>query len=94
MSELLYKQGSYLIQGSFYRIYKIFRNTQKELVCHNSLIEDLKNQGLKIEKNKRIDIYYQSKKVGTYVPDIIVNGIIIIEIKCKPQLAQQDIKQF
>lgn len=94
MGELLYKQESYIIQGSFYRIYKVFRNAQKEKVCHNSLLEDLRLYGLKVEKNKRIDIYYNGKKVGTYMPDIIVNRIIIIEIKCKPFLHQDDIKQF
>lgn len=94
MGELLYKKESYIIQGSFYRVYKIFRNTQKEKVCHNSLLEDLKVNGLTVEKNKRIDVYYNGKKVGTYMPDIIVNKIIIIEIKSKPFLTEQDIKQF
>jgi GxxExxY protein len=32
--------------------------------------------------------------VGTYVPDLVVNDIIIIEIKCKPYLTKEDHKQF
>lgn len=94
MSEILYKDISYQIQGSFYGVYKTFRNVHKEIVYHNALIEHLKNQNLKIEKNKQINVYYQDKKVGVYIPDIIVDDLIIIEIKCKPVLLKNDITQF
>jgi len=94
MENFLYKQESYLIQGGFYEIYKTFRNTQKEIVCHNALLEYLKGKNLTVEKEKRINIYYLGKKVGVYKPDIIINDIIIIEIKCKPFLHKDDIKQF
>jgi len=49
---------------------------------------------LKTEKEKRINVYYGDKKVGTYVPDLIVNDAILIEIKAKPRLIKDDIKQF
>ncbi|MFH0779966.1 MAG: GxxExxY protein [Parcubacteria group bacterium] len=92
--KLLYKEESFIIQGAFFRVYETFRNSQKENVCHNALIEDLKQAGLKVEKNKRIEIYYNGKKVGTYVPDLIVNEIILIELKCKPFIHKDDQKQF
>lgn len=49
---------------------------------------------LKTNKEKRIDIYYKDKKVGVYIPDIIVNSCVIIELKCKQMLTTNDIKQF
>ncbi|MFA4873573.1 MAG: GxxExxY protein [Patescibacteria group bacterium] len=94
MPEILHKELSYQIQGAFYDVYKTFRNAHKESVCHNALIENLINRGLKVDKNKRIDIYYQGKKVGTYIPDATVNDLIVIEIKCKPILLKSDISQF
>ncbi len=33
-------------------------------------------------------------KVGVYVPDKVVNEIIVLEIKCKPFLVTEDEKQF
>jgi len=92
--KLLYEKESYDIRGCIYDIYKEFRNYHKEIVYHNSLIEELISRGYKIEKEKRIDVYHRDKKVGTYVPDIIVNDIIIIELKCKPNITMQDRKQF
>ncbi|PIP17641.1 MAG: GxxExxY protein [Parcubacteria group bacterium CG23_combo_of_CG06-09_8_20_14_all_35_9] len=41
-----------------------------------------------------MDIYYKGKKVGTYVPDLVVNDIIFIELKCKSRLLKEDIRQF
>lgn len=47
-----------------------------------------------LNKEKQIPIYFQDRKVGAYVPDIVVNNSIFIELKCKPNIIQDDIKQF
>lgn len=54
----------------------------------------LKNKGLKVEGQKRIDIYFNDQKVGVYIPDFVINESILIELKCKPFLAQEDDRQF
>lgn len=64
------------------------------MVYHNSFYWELKEKGLKVEKEKRIDVYYNNKKVGVYVPDLIVEDKILIELKVKPKLTNDDIKQF
>ena len=94
MAELLYKEESYIIQGVAFDIYKKFRNRHKEKVYQNAFYLGLKNKGLAVEKEKRIDILYNDKKVGTYVPDLVVSDIIFIELKIKPRLTQEDIRQF
>lgn len=94
MAELIYKEESYIIQGIAFNIYKQFRNRHKEKVYHNSFYYGLKEKSLLVEKDKRIDIYYNGKKVGTYTPDLVVENKIVIELKVKPNLTQDDIKQF
>jgi len=94
MAELLYKKESYIIQGVAFDIYKKFRNRHKEKVYQNSFYLGLKDKELNVEKEKRFDILYENKKVGTYIPDLVINNIIFVEIKVKPQLTQEDIKQF
>ena len=94
MGEFLYKGESYIIRGVAFDIYKQFRNRYKEKIYHNAFCLGLVKQGLRIEKNRQIDVYYQDHKVGVYIPDLIVNDIILIELKCKPVLAKQDIEQF
>jgi len=35
-----------------------------------------------------------TQKVGVYTPDLIVNDVIVLELKAKPFLHRDDIKQF
>lgn len=93
-AKLLYKEESYIIQGGAFEIYKQFRNRHKETVYLKAFIEYLKNRGLSIDKEKQIPIYFENKKVGVYVPDIVANNCIFIELKCKPNITRDDIKQF
>ena len=94
MAELLYKQESYIIQGGAFEIYKQFRNRHKEKVYQRAYYSYLKDKGLQVEKEKQIPIYFNNKKVGIYTPDLVVNDTIFIELKCKPMVTKDDIKQF
>jgi len=93
-NNFLYKEESYIIRGGAFEIYKQFRNRHKEKIYQRSLFEYLKKKGLAIEKEKQIPIYFQNKKVGIYTPDLVVSGSIFIELKCKPFITKDDIKQF
>lgn len=94
MDKFLYKQESYVIRGGAFEVYKQFRNRHKEKLYQRALIEYLKEKGLAVEQEKQIPIYFLNKKVGTYIPDIVVNNMIFIELKCKPFINKDDIKQF
>ncbi len=91
---LLYPKESYIIRGVAFDIYKQFRNNHKEKVYHNAFYLGLTYKGFKVEKEKQINVYYNGKKIGVYTPDLIVNDIILIELKAKPNLMKQDIEQF
>ncbi|HRY63616.1 MAG TPA: GxxExxY protein [Patescibacteria group bacterium] len=94
MEELLYEQESYKIRGAVFAIYKEYRNYHKEKIYHNSLYYDLLKLGFKVEKEKRINVVRDGRLIGSYVPDLIVDNKIIIELKCKPMILISDRKQF
>lgn len=94
MIKLLFKEESYLIRGACFEVFKQFGGAFKESIIDKSLQIALKNKKLSIETQKRINIYFKGVKVGTYIPDIIVNNAIILELKCKPFLTKGDIDQF
>lgn len=52
-----------------------------EAVYGNALYKELLRMGLKCECQKPIDVYYKGDIVGHYVPDMIVEDIVIIELK-------------
>ena len=94
MDTLLYKELSYSLQGAFFNVYKALGNGFKESVYHNALIEEIRSLNIEINSQKRINIYYHSKKIGVYIPDLIIDESIIVEIKAKPLITTGDIKQF
>jgi len=94
MSKLLYEQESYIIRGIVFDIYKKFRNRHKEKIYQGALYYGLINKGLKTEKEKRISVCFEGKKVGSYIPDLVVEDKIMIELKVKPCFTDDDLKQF
>jgi len=93
-NDLLYQEESGKILEACKAVYKEFGGSFKESVVDNALTVALEKQGLVIESQKRIDIYFSGVKVGVYVPDKVVNGKIMIEVKCKPFVSKEDEKQF
>ena len=52
-----------------------------EAVYGNALYKELTYRGLKCECQKKVDVFYKSEKVGLYIPDMIVEDTVIIELK-------------
>lgn len=94
VSDFLYEKESYQIRGACFDVYKAFGGAFKEKVIDRALTKALNKRGLNVEDQKRIDIYFDGEKVGTYVPDKIVDKNILLELKAKPFLSKQDIDQF
>lgn len=91
---LLYKDITYKVRGACFKIWKEFGGAFKEKIIDNALSVELVKQGLVVENQKRIDVYYKDTKVGVYIPDKIINDVVLLELKCKPFLTKEDVRQF
>ena len=94
VNDFLYERESYLIRGACFDVWKQFKGMFKESIIDKSLTVALESRGLKVDSQKRIDIYFKNKKVGTYIPDKIIDDIILIELKSKTFITKQDTEQF
>jgi len=92
--KLLYEEESYKIRGACFKVYNALGGGIKERIIDNALINELSSLGLKVTKEVKIDLYYNGQKIGFYIPDLIVNDKIMIEIKSKPFITREDQKQF
>lgn len=92
--KLLYVKESYLIRGACFELYKELGSGHKEIVYQRGLEEKLKTKGLIINSQEQIPIFVNGKKVGSYIPDLVVNNIIMIELKASPVITLQDTRQF
>jgi len=91
---LLYEEESYKIRGACFSVYNSLGGGIRENIIERALIKELTNQNINIKNQERIDILYKGEKIGVYIPDIIVNDKILIELKSKSFLAKEDEKQF
>ncbi len=94
MVELIYKELSYKVQGAFFEVYKSLGTGHKVLIYEKALVAQLKELCLEVESQKRIPIHFRKQYLGVYVPDIVVDDSILIEVKSKPVMIQEDIRQF
>ena len=95
-SALLYPKLSYLIQGCVFEIRKQYGPGQKEIIYQRLLEEKLVNKGLRVEKEKRINVYSQDsgKVIGIYQPDLLIEEKILLEIKSSKFTTKTDEKQL
>ena len=93
-NNLLYENESYKIRGGCFKVFNSLGGGIKEKIIQRALYSELISSGLKVEKEKRIDIYYKNEKIGIYIPDLLVENKIIVEIKSKPFITKEDEKQF
>ena len=58
-----------------------------EKVYQTALIVELARQGMVVEPEKAISIYYDGELVGTHRLDLLIEGKIIVELKAVEELA-------
>jgi GxxExxY protein len=88
MSSILHKEITSLIIKCFYDVYNELGYGFLEKVYQNSLFFELKSNGLQVEAQKRIKVYYKDLLVGEYIADIVVNDLVILELKAQEYLTE------
>ena len=61
----------------------------KESVYGNALYKELKKKGYECECQKEIKVYYKDELVGVFIPDMIINDEVILELKAVKNLSPE-----
>lgn len=69
------------IIGCAYRVYNAMGFGFLESVYEKCLLIELRKAGLNAEAQKPIKVFYEGEVVGEFVADIIVEDVIIVELK-------------
>lgn len=69
------------IIGQFYRVYNELGYGFLEKVYENALALALKKAGLSIKQQAPIDVYFDCEVVGKYEADLVINDLVILELK-------------
>jgi len=87
--ELLHKQLTEEILSVFYAVYNELGYGFLEKVYQNSLFIELKSRGFKVEAQKQIKVNYKGFEVGEYYADIVVEDLVILELKAAEFLVKE-----
>lgn len=75
-----------MILRAFYDVYHELGYGFLENVYQNALYKELKYRGLKCEPQKKIEVFYKEEVVGLYYADLLIEGIIILELKALDEI--------
>jgi GxxExxY protein len=81
-----YKYSEITDLKAYYMVYNKLGYGFLERVYENALLIELSKLGLKCIKQKPLSVYYDGLIIGEYFADIIVNDVVIIELKAAESL--------
>ena len=88
-------QISYKIRGAIFKVYNELGPGLFESVYEAALIYQLEKDGLKVESQVEIPVYYDNKKLDVgFRLDILVETKVIIEVKSVEEFAKLHHKQL
>jgi GxxExxY protein len=89
MSEYQHFELTKEIIGTFYDVYNMLGYGFVEKVYENALVIELGIRGFQVEQQKPIAIHFRNQIIGEYFADILVNGLIILELKATRALVKE-----
>jgi len=87
----LYKHSELTEQiiGAFYAVYSALGYGFLEKVYIKALMIELKKRGLNVQDEFPIHVYYDGQLIGEYFADLVVNELVILEIKAVKAFATE-----
>ena len=83
-----------IILKSFYKVYNTLGYGFLEKVYQNSLFLELVQQNLSVQKQRQINVFYLGHQVGEYYADLIINEVVIIELKAHECIIEEHENQL
>lgn len=66
---------------AFYKVYNTLGFGFLEKVYENAMMVELRKAGFRVVSQQPVAVFYEEENVGYYIADIIVEDLIIIELK-------------
>ena len=85
-------EGSYLsgeVLRCAFRVSNVLGAGFLEKVYENALIMELRDSGIGVIQQPKVNVLYKGSVVGEYVADAIVDNRVVVEIKAVPCLNSQ-----
>ncbi|MDP0500812.1 MAG: GxxExxY protein [Verrucomicrobiota bacterium JB022] len=82
------------VRQTGYEVHVYFKNGFLEKVYENALANRLRKQGYKVEQQRQLMVYDEDGSiVGEYFADLLVEGVLVVELKAASALADAHVAQ-
>jgi len=89
MEEYLHKEITSKLINAFYNVYNTLGYGFLEKVYENAMRIELIKMGMFVEQQKNIKVHYKNILVGDYYADLLVEDLIILELKAADALCEE-----
>jgi len=86
---MLHENITKKIIEAYYKVYNTLGYGFLEKVYENALKIELKRLNLKVDQQKSIKVLYETFEVGDYFTDLIVEDLVIVELKAAESLCEE-----
>ncbi|MBU0732093.1 GxxExxY protein [Patescibacteria group bacterium] len=94
MTEIIFPELSYLVQGVYYDVYNKIGPGHKEEIYQKAMAIGLNKKKINFVLEKPLDMLYKGHKIGFCRPDIVVQDKIILELKARDEIHPINIAQL
>jgi GxxExxY protein len=92
--ELIFKDEVYQVVGSAIEVSNTLGCGFLEKPYERALAAELGMRSIPFEQQRQYSINYKGMTVGDYIPDLVVYGKIIVEVKTIERIAQKERSQL
>ncbi|MFN6962979.1 MAG: GxxExxY protein [Pyrinomonadaceae bacterium] len=82
------------IIGTFYEVYNELGHGFIESVYENALCITLRKKGLEVHQQGAVPVWFRGQKVGDFDADVMVNRLVLLELKVARTIEQAHIAQL
>jgi len=91
---MLHEEITEKIISSFYVVYNVLGHGFLEKVYENALAIQLMKAGCDVRQQEGIRVYFEGKQVGDYYADMVVDDLVIVELKAAESLRAEHFAQL
>jgi len=91
---LLHAEITEQVIGAAFEVHRVLGYGFLEKVYQRAMQVELILRGLKADIESRIKVYYKEVIVGDYSADLLVNDLVVVELKVSPQYNSYDEAQL
>ncbi|OAD19310.1 hypothetical protein THIOM_005063 [Candidatus Thiomargarita nelsonii] len=82
----MHRNLTYKINGCLFRVHNDLANIWDEDTYEQALELELQSQKLQAERQKKFEVFYFDQRMGYYIIDILVENLVIVELKAVPEI--------